>query len=214
MAFGFLTDREIKELGPQFLGDYFRAGQVEEASYKLSLGDEVYISGQDYPNYLSETNPYVSLPRGQFALLMTKEFIKLPKNFLGLISIRLGRKEQGLINISGFHVDPGWEGKLMFSVFNAGPSDAVLQYNDDMFVIFFYQLEHEAERGYEGKRKGQEHLPINLVTSLKGTSASLADVDKRTRYLEITTRVQWALLIVLFGALVTLLLRGVFGGGG
>jgi dCTP deaminase len=214
MAFGFLTDKEIKKLGPNFLGNYFDVKRVESASYRLSLGEEAYISGEDYPSHLSETNPYVSLPRGQFALLMTKEYIKLPKEYLGLISIRLGKKEQGLINISGFHVDPGFEGKLMFSVFNAGPSDVVLKYDDDMFVIFFYKLEYEVEDSYNkyGTRQKQAHLPTGLVTSLKGTSASLADVDKRVRDLEITIKVQWALLIVLFGALIALFLRGVFGG--
>jgi len=101
MDFGFLTDKEIKEQGPELLGEYFDEEQAEGASYDLSLGEEVYISGQDYPQRLSKSNPFVSLPRGQFALLMTKEYVMMPKDHLGFISIRFGKKAQGLIKNKG-----------------------------------------------------------------------------------------------------------------
>lgn len=215
MGFGFLTDKEILKLGPELLGNYFVRARVESAAYRLSLGEEVYISGENYPTYLSETNPYISLPRGQFALLMTKESITVPPKYMALISIRRRKKEQGLINISGFHVDPGFKGKLMFSVFNAGPSDVVLKYDDDMFLIFFYELEHKVDKDYVeygGTFGEQEHLPTGLVTSLKGTSASLADVDRRVGRLEVTIRILEMLLIAAAIAVLAVFLRGAFGG--
>lgn len=209
MSFGFLTKKEILDIGPTILKNDFNKKNAEAASYRLCLGDEVYISGQDYPKHLSVEDPYVSLPRGQFALLMTKEYITMPKDILGLISIRLGKKEQGLINISGFHVDPDFQGKLMFSVFNAGPLDVVLKYDDDMFVIFFFRLEHDVDITDEPEHKHakQEHLPINTVTSLKGSSASLADVDRRVSQLETREKVYWALLLALVSALVAFFLK-------
>jgi dCTP deaminase len=207
MAFGFLTDKEIKARSKQFFPKGYVAEQAIGASYDLSLGEEVYISGEDSPKKLSKSSPFISLPRGQFALLMTKEYVKMPKDHFGLISVRFWKKAQGLINVSGFHVDPGFEGKILFSVFNAGPSDVVLRYGEPTFMIFFYKLRENVGRKYEGEMLEQENLPTKLVTSLKGTSASLSDVDKRTRELAINIRVHWALLIVLFGALITLLIR-------
>lgn len=218
MGFGFLTDREIKNLGPQFLGNDFSPGQVEPFGYRLCLGEEVYASGRDYPDYLSTTNPYISVPRGQFALLMTKETLRLSDEYMALISIRLSKKELGLINVSGFHVDPGFKGKLMFSVFNAGPSDVVLKYGDEMFLIFFYKLEHAVDKDYDelkGEHQEQEHLPVRLVTSLKGTSASLSDVDKRVRDLEVANRIFIGLLVAALAAgLVALVIRAIFFQGG
>lgn len=212
MAFGFLTDKEIKARSKLF----FPKGCVKEqaigASYDLSLGEEVYISGEDSPKKLSESSPFVSLPRGQFALLMTEEYVKMPVDHFGLISIKFWKKAQGLINVSGFHVDPGFEGKILFSVFNAGPSDVVLRYGEPTFMIFFYNLGEDVAQPYDGEMLKKENLPTKLVTSLKGTSASLSDVDRRARDLEITTKVHWALLIVLFGALIALFLRGALGG--
>lgn len=208
MDFGFLTDKEIKERGRELLGEYFDEEQAEGASYDLSLGEEVYISGQDYPQRLSKSNPFISLPRGQFALLMTKEYVMMPKGYLGFISIRFGIKAQGLINVSGFHVDPGFEGNIVFSVFNAGPSDVVLKYGEPVFMIFFYKLQHDVDKGYEGESLHQKYLPTKLVTSVKGVSASLSDVDRRVSRLEVTNRIYLFLLMVLLAAIVTLFLRG------
>ena len=212
MDFGFLTDKEIKERGRELLGEYFDAEQAVGASYDLSLGEEVYISGQDYPQKLSKSKPFVSLPRGQFALLMTKEYVTVPPDHLGFISIRFGIKAQGLINVSGFHVDPGFEGNIVFSVFNAGPSDVVLKYGEPVFMIFFYKLQHDVDKGYEGESLHQKYLPTKLVTSVKGVSASLSDVDRRVGSLEVWNKVYGVVFGAVVTALVVLSVTGRLGG--
>jgi dCTP deaminase len=209
---GFLTAEEIKkEHARLFKKGCFDPERAENASYDLRLGEEVYISGEDIPRKLSPDSPFVSIPRGQFALLITREYITMPRNYIGLISIKLGIKLQGLINVSGFHVDPGFDGKLVFSVFNAGPTDVLLKYEDPTFMIFFNKLNNKAGP-YKGEHKSQKHLPLRIVASIKGTSASLANVDERVHRLETTSKVYWALLIVLVGALIALFLRGAIGG--
>ena len=202
---GFLTNEELKTEVEKLLGVTFDVDRASGASYDLALGEEVYISGDEYPKLLSDAKPYVTIPRGQFALLMTKEEVSMPNNYLGLISIRFSVKALGLINVSGFHVDPGYKGKIVFSVFNAGPNDVVLRYDTAVFMIFFYKLKHDA-KPYD--KRGYQHLPPDVVTSVKGTSASLSDVDKRVGHLETYTYVFLALLIAVVGGIVALLLRG------
>ena len=211
MAFGFLTDKEIKARNKWFFPKGYVEEQATGASYDLSLGEEVYISGEDCPKKLSESSPFVSLPRGQFALLMTKEYIKMPNDHFGLISIKFWKKAQGLINVSGFHVDPGFEGKILFSVFNAGPSDVFLRYGEPTFMIFFYKLAGAVDQPYEGEMLEQENLPTKLVTSLKGTSASLSDVDKRVRDLEVTGKIFIGLFAALAAGLIALFVQLVLG---
>lgn len=205
MAFGFLTDKQLRtEFGKLLPGATLHEDRLSGASYDLGLGEEVYISGNEYPTILSERKPYVSLPRGQFALLTTDEQVNMPPDYLGMISIKFSWKKLGLINVSGFHIDPGFKGKIIFSVFNAGPSDVVLKYQNPVFMIFFFRLENDAQ---SYKRPEQRHLPVDLVTSLKGTSASLSDVDKRVTRLETTSTLFWALLIALVGALIAVFLK-------
>lgn len=210
MGFGFLTGVEIGQQIQELFRDKIDKEHIEGASCDLTLGQEVYISGREYPELLSEDNPFVSIPRGQFALLMTDEYVIVPEHCLGFISIKFGIKAQGLINISGFHVDPGREGRIVFSVFNAGPSDVVLKYKERVFMIFFYKLEHKADT-YKGKFNKLEHLPTELVTSLKGTSASLSDVDKRVRDLEVTSRIFIGLLAAVAIGLIALFVQLIAG---
>lgn len=200
---GFIIDEEIIKRGKRLLGPDFEPNQAGGASYDLSLGEEVYISGEDSPRLLSDANPFVSIPRGQFALLLTKEYVRVPDNHLGFISIRFGKKAQGLVNISGFHVDPGFEGKIIFSVFNAGPTDVTLKYGEPIFMIFFYKLQRSVLRPYKGDRQGLKSLPTALVSSVKGVSASLSDVDRRVSRLEIERTVIWTLLIAVIVCIVT-----------
>lgn len=211
MGHGFLSDREIIQHKKELFRDPIDNSRAMGASFDLSLGDEVYLSGKEYPEILSKEQPFVSIPRGQFALLISKEYVKMPKDCLGFISIKFGVKAKGLINVSGFHVDPGRDGKIIFSVFNAGPTDVVLKYGDPVFMIFFYRLEDEVANPYNGTLKETEHLPVEIVTSVKGTSASLADVDKRVRDLEVTTKIFIGLFAALAAGLVAILIKVITG---
>src|SRR5262245_28259109 len=99
---------------------------VRDACYDLRVGNEIFLS-EGKPQLFSDKDPYVILPSGQFALVKTRETVLMPPNLIGLISIRTRFKVQGLINISGFHVDPRYRGNLIFAVQNVGPHDIVLK---------------------------------------------------------------------------------------
>jgi len=81
------------------------------------------------------------IPPGQFAYLLTKETVTVPGNAMAFISMRTAFKFQGLINVSGFHVDPGYSGKLLYAVFNAGPSPVPITEDELLFKIWFCDLD-------------------------------------------------------------------------
>ncbi len=211
---GFLTAQEIEKREAEF----FKPGVFDEkradgASYDLCLGEEVYISGSESPIKLSDANPFICIPRGQFALLMTKEYVMIPQKFFALISIKFSIKKLGIINISGFHVDPTWEGNLVFSIFNAGPNDVILKYGDPVFMIFFYELTLDAKVESKINYYKNRNLPVDIVTSIKGSSASLSDVEKRVRDLELTSKLFIGLLISVAVGLILALINSFISGG-
>jgi hypothetical protein len=69
------------------------------------------------------------------------EVLSIPENILGLISLRNSCKMQGLVNISGFHVDPTHKGWLVCAVNNVGPSDVRLRLMEPTFPIFFAKVQ-------------------------------------------------------------------------
>lgn len=151
----------------------YNEDRVEEAAYALSLGNEAYrTDNKDRKiEILDEKSRTIEINPGQFTLLMTDEYVCIPKNKLAFISIKAKQKLKGLINVSGFHVDPGFEGKLLFSVYNAGPSTITLETKKPYFLIWFANLESEATNGDEYTTKnhhqGQKNIPLDYVDVLK-----------------------------------------------
>src|SRR5438874_1936929 len=111
---GFLGKRKLLECLPDlFKPGTYEAKQVQQSSYDLRLGEEIYIVGRKSPEKLSGRHPYVTLQPGQFAVLTSYEFLNLPRNVMAFITLRNRFKMQGLINVSGFHVDPTFSGHLV-----------------------------------------------------------------------------------------------------
>jgi len=142
-------------------------------AYELSLGDEVFItdSKEKKKQFLTQPKEQITINPGQFALLLTLETVKIPINKIAFISIKAGIKLKGLINVSGFHVDPGFRGKLVFSVYNAGASPISLVKGEACFPIWFSDLEltENEKTSYENEsheHKNQDSIPVKYIDAL------------------------------------------------
>lgn len=167
----------------------YREERVRNASYELSLGDQVYLTDSSSKTKdILKDNSQVNIEPGQFALLLTEEIVRIPRKMIGFISIKFGEKKKGLINVSGFHVDPGFEGKIKFSVYNAGPSTIVLDKGGCYFVLWLSELTSEAEE-YKGGHQNQNEINANDVASLKGEVASPNSLLNLIKKLESDTKI-------------------------
>jgi dCTP deaminase len=168
----------------ELISDHFEPSLTQQASYDLRLGSEVYVVGKKAPENLSDKKPYVSLQPGQFAILTCYEEINIPPDILGFIALKTSFKFQGLVNISGFHVDPTHTGTLLFAVQNVGPSDIRLKFKQPTFTIFFSTLaegsigdSREKEKGVNFKPK-LEGIRLQDVQLLGGGSITLSKLQK------------------------------------
>lgn len=172
--------------------------RLKPASYELSLGSEVFVtSSKTGTRELLKPRGQVVIPPGQFALLLTEETINLPPNVIAFISIKAGVKFRGLVNVSGFHVDPGFSGKLKFSVYNAGSESIVLTRGDPLFPIWFSPLfESKADsRQYDGDHQRQEHITANDIMNMQGEVASPAALKAELDTLKSAVS-QWKVITV------------------
>jgi dCTP deaminase len=153
----------------------FQENRIKNGAYELSLGTEVYItdSKTGKVEMLNESNSrQIDINPGQFALLLTLEKVKVPRDKIAFISIKAGEKLKGLVNVSGFHVDPGFNDHLLFSVYNAGPSTIVLNCGEPYFPIWFAELKNELSDseayGQENEHFGKlSHIPPKYIEFLK-----------------------------------------------
>lgn len=148
--------------------------KIEQAAYALSLGNEAYrTDNKDRKvEILDDKNKNIEINPGQFTLLMTDEYVNIPEDKLAFISIKAKQKLKGLVNVSGFHVDPGFKGKLLFSVYNAGPSTITLETKKPYFLIWFANLEKRAENNElynetNNHHQGQKSIPLDYIDALK-----------------------------------------------
>ena len=162
----------------------FDSACIDCAAYTLSIGPEVYVSPNDQtadPTMVSirklSDGEAFTIPPGQFAFLLTEEVISVPPDALAFISIRAKTKFRGLVNVSGFHVDPGYCGQLTFSVYNAGPVPVHLKRGQRIFLIWYAALDSETTF----KKDGTIHKGIDpeLVTRIAGELQSFAGLSRK-----------------------------------
>lgn len=172
--------------------------------YRLTVGDEVYISSVQGPLRL-ERRESVAIRSGEYAVIMTAEKLKLPADKMGLVSMRFHYTGYGLINVSGFHVDPGFRGNFLFAIYNAGPTPVTIRRLEPMFMLFLVEMSDpiSSEKLYQGKYQDQEHIPSDMITALAGPSVSPQTLADRVSALETYKNVLLGLVGGLFAAVIT-----------
>ncbi len=145
---------------------------IDCGAYRLSLGHEAFVTSNDGTKKELQPGEQFVIPPGQLAILLTEEEVHVPPNAIGFISMRAKVKLGGLINVSGFHVDPGFHGRLKFSVYNAGSQNAVIARGDPVFLIWFASLDRTTADQYQGDRQRQSSITSEEVARLQGTIAS------------------------------------------
>ena len=173
----------------RLLIDPFSESRVDCASYTLAIGPEVYVSPSDHTvdsanvtvRQLTKDEGFV-IPPGQFAFLLTEETVKVPTDALAFISIRAKTKFRGLVNVSGFHVDPGYRGQLTFAVFNAGPIPIHLRRGQPIFLLWYTGLDCNSK--FTKNDPVQRGIKPELLTAVAGKLQSFAGLSKRIEDVE------------------------------
>lgn len=152
--------------------------RIDRAAYRLRIGPEIYVSPtgepddpRNKPKTQLAAGQGFTIPAGQFGFILTEERVKVPKEAIAFISIRARYKFRGLVNVSGFHVDPAYEGRLIFSVFNAGPGPVHLSQGEECFLIWYAELDRPSDLEV---KKGFDSIPSDLTGPIAGGLQSFA----------------------------------------
>lgn len=178
------TETLKRRLGSEAIVSHYDPERVEDANYRLRLGDEAYVSPIAKHFYdrreVSDLRRQgmIEIPPGQFGFLITMEQLCIPKSSIAFISMRTKLKFRGLVNVSGFHIGPGYTGKIVFAVFNAGPSPVALRMGDECFQLWMADLDStDPGRGKIGYNKIESEIIQGLGSNVVSLSALNAKVD-------------------------------------
>ena len=181
-----------QRLEEQRLVQPFSKNQIDCAAYTLRMGREAYVTPDHRASKsswlktkilrLNEGEDFV-IPAGQFAYLLTEEHVQIPTDAVAFISIKATYKVKGLMNVSGFHVDPGFKGNLIYAVHNAGPSEVRLAQGMDLFLIWYADLDTASEKHFR-KTDEQTSISPNIlvsgeILSLQSLQSEIGKFDKK-----------------------------------
>lgn len=204
---GFWSSETLYRRLPKLI-EKFQPDHVKHAAYELCLGRHVYITGDDERKTEKrlKKGKAINIPPGQYALLLTEEIITMPHDALGLLSMKSEYKFRGLISVSGFHIDPGYSGRLLYAVYNAAPRDVPLRQGERMFQVWYASLDQKTEDTYDGMRGSADGISSKDIHRVKGDAVNPQSLGRRILALE--EKIRWrrqlrnAIVVVVLGLLI------------
>jgi len=161
--------------------DPFDSSQVQAASIDLTLGEDIIAAGGNAQR-LRAGQSFELLP-GRTALVSTRETLRLPNNHLGRVGAITKIARFGIIAAHGLQVDPSYQGRLMFCLFNAGVRSYRLAYGEPIISLELTRLAVPHSRG----RIATQHNAADVEENFTPARACLEIVR---RWLESRTEVE------------------------
>ena len=186
---GFWSSETLERELPNLITPYDSA-RVVNCAYELSMGHQACVTNRDRKRAKCRSRvtlkeaEQVNIPPGQFAQLLVCEFVEIPANAIGLISLKSTIKMRGLVNVSGFHVDPGYKGNLRFAVFNAGSEDIILKQEHPTFLLWYVSLDQTTKAVYSGSRQYVAEITTEDQMNLRGPTYNPTALADRVSRLE------------------------------
>jgi len=159
--------------------------RVIHSAYEMGVGSEAFITSNPSDRTQVSAGAKIVIPQGQFGLLVTRESVRIPDNAIAFISIRARIKFQGLVNVSGFHVDPGYSGHLKFAVYNAGSQPVILDQDQPIIMIWFADLDQSDDDPYDKKPAIHNLITANDVARIQGDVVSPAELKTQLEKLRV-----------------------------
>ncbi len=108
---------------------------------------------------------HLLIPPNSFALTRSIEYLRIPKNVLGLCIGKSTYARCGII-VNVTPLQPEWEGHLIIEISNTTPLPAKIYANEGIAEILFFESDEEAEKSYKdlsGKYSNQRSIVLPKV---------------------------------------------------
>ena len=117
----------------------FNIRNLGPCCYGLTVGEE-YISLRDPFNSkpLRKAGEHINVGPSETVLILTSEYICLPRNVLAMVVPRAAWIFEGA-SLSATRVDPTWYGKLLVGFTNLAKNPIVLDFGEEFCTCYFME---------------------------------------------------------------------------
>ena len=126
-----------------FDGQQLLEPNSSNASYDLRIGEE-YRDHRDLGKTALSNNDKIVLQPGSAVIIETAESVQFPKSRFGQIVPKVSLLQNGLSNTSS-KIDPGYNGKLLITVFNLGKRKVFLKKGDKFCTLYVLDVKFGAK---------------------------------------------------------------------
>lgn len=143
-----LSDKEISDYVNRGLlidKDTFSQGSLEASSYDLRVGGKGIVGGEGIEIDLIHEKT-IEIPPGAYAGIVSYEKMAFPRNICARLGSKRALSYDGIILLSGSIVDPGYEGHLLFGLYNASQKKVHIRYGRKICNIVFERLSIEPNK--------------------------------------------------------------------
>ncbi|MEX2381623.1 MAG: hypothetical protein WD490_04515 [Opitutales bacterium] len=145
---------------------------VQPCSIDLHVG-EIYLQ-TDADKNLPPRKEF-DLPPGHSAVVTTHEVLEMPAD-LGAVAFPLGgRGQRGVLMMNPGHIDPGYEGKLWFSLINLSRENFRISQGDRVATVLFWRTSGLPNAEWKSRCGPQLHTkpPEDVVKTIAGDALML-----------------------------------------
>jgi dCTP deaminase len=120
------------------------------------------------------------LRTGQTAIVVTQETINLAADYAGFGFPPAHVSSRALLMTNPGHIDPGYSGKLRFTVINMGRETFVLRSKDLIVTLLIFKLDSSVDSDYKTRHPNSVYREIEQQ-QIDALSPDFLDVEKRAR---------------------------------
>lgn len=187
----FLSDSELVKLlsgpsppvtGVSLDAPYAKDSLVQAASLDLTIGS-VLLPGQKADRPGGVDKPIVDdhvLKSGETAVVVTKETLAFPPNLGAFGFPPSSLSSKGLLMTNPGHVDPGFSGRLRFTVINMAKDELTLTGGARIVTLLLFQLDPASHADWR-KRTGLSKAASPTERQVNRLSADFLDVSQRAK---------------------------------
>jgi dCTP deaminase len=116
---------------------------LQATSYDCRIGERAIVGGHSNETDLKRDR--LVIEPGSYAGVISLEKVKLPSNVFAQIGSKRKFSYDGLILLTGSVIDPGYEGYLLFGLYNASTKKVVLPIRTKICNVVFHRLSKEVK---------------------------------------------------------------------
>jgi len=143
-----LSDSEIEEMVRRHKIEIkpFSKANLQPSAYDTGVWPTAIINGRRI-----RFRKTLSIGPGSFALLATRECLRMPLDIVGRLYLRSSYVRKGLFSENQGRIEAGYKGTLTLPVVNLGHETILLSIHDRLASIEFERLARPASKGYSGR---------------------------------------------------------------